>query len=122
MSKNQSDQVHIDCGVRLLKLLEEALRRTGRLLPVNADQVDSEELQATQHSPESGSQPSWYDDPFAVIERGRRLIAHPPLLVPNTTASPTTTNALALAARNGRPISKEIRLIMDADRRKSEGV
>ncbi len=120
MSKNQNDQVHIDCGVRLLDLLEEALRRTGRLLPVNAEQIDSERLQATQYSPESGSQPSWYDDPFAVIERGRHLIEHPPLLVPNTTAPSTTTNALALAARNGRPISKEVRQIMDADRRKSE--
>jgi len=120
MSKNRNDQVHIDRGERLLAILEEALRQSGRLLPVTAGQVSSERTRATQSDTKTDDKPDWFDDPFAVIERGRHLIEHPPALIPNATALSTVTNALALAARNGKPISQEVRRIMDADRRKSE--
>ena len=120
MSKNRNDQVHIDHGERLIAILEEALRRSGRLLPVTAEQVSYDQSRKAQPDTKADDKPDWYDDPFAVIERGRHLIAHPLALVPNTTASSTATNALALAARNGKPINQEVRRIMDADRRKSE--
>lgn len=120
MSKNRNDQVHIDLGERLLAILEEALRQSGRLLPVTGEHVRSEQSRKTQPDSKSNDKPDWYDDPFAVIERGRHLIDHPPVLQSNATILPTATNALALAARNGKPISPDVRKIMDADRRKSE--
>lgn len=120
MRKNQDDQVHIDLGERLLAILEEALRRSGRLLPITVEQLCSEQSRNTQSDSKSDDKPDWYDDPFAVIERGRHLIDHPPVLQPHATTLTTATNALALAARNGKPISPEVREIMDADRRKSE--
>jgi len=120
MKKIQTDRAHVDLGERLLIILEEALRRSGRLLPVTARQVSSEQSKKSQLDANTDDQPDWYDDPFAVIERGRHLFGHPPVLVPYATASSTAKNALALAARNGKPISQEIRRIMDVDRRKSE--
>lgn len=120
MKKIQADHVHIELGERLLAILEEALRRSGRLLPVTDGQVSSEQSGKIQPDTNADGKPDWYDDPFAVIERGRYLIDHPPVLVPNATALSIAKNALALAARNGKPISQEIRRIMDTDRRKSE--
>jgi hypothetical protein len=121
MSKNRGDQFHIDCGERLLAILEEALRRNGRLLPATAEQVDSERSPATLDV-RNDRTPDWYDDPFAVIERGRQLIAQPPVLTAGAATLSTATSALALAARNGKPITQEVRKTMDADRRRSESV
>lgn len=120
MKRIQPDQVHIDLGERLLTILEEALRRSGRLLPVTTGQINSAQSRKSQPDINTEHKPDWFDDPYAVIERGRQLIKQPPVLVSNSIALSNATNALALAARNGKPISQEIRRIMDADRRKSE--
>jgi hypothetical protein len=119
MSKSSDDLFHIDCGERLLTILEEALRKGGKLLPLTTVQVTSEPS-TTSSDIASQPKPHWYDDPFAVIERGRYLIQHPPVVIPHFTVTAVATQALALAARNGNPISEEIRRIMDADRRESE--
>lgn len=120
MAKSRDDQVHIECGERLLDLLQEALRRSGRLPPVTAEQVGIEQSDVTPVSGETENKPEWYDDPHAVLARGRYLIEHPPVLALSTYKVTAAINALALAARNGKPISPEVRRLMDADRQNSE--
>lgn len=119
MTKTFDVQLHIKHGERLLNLLEEALRRSGRLPPITTEQLSSERTDAPQPGSMQNT-PHWFDDPFAVIKKGRELIEKPPELTASDVQSAAARNALALAARNGKPISPEIRKLMDADRQKSE--
>jgi hypothetical protein len=116
------DSVHIECGEQLAALLEQALRRHGQLLPVTPEQLSVERVHyASLEAEQPGKRlPAWYDDPVAVLKRGRYLIAHPPSVKMKSAPESSIVSALAVAARNGHNISPEVRATMDADRRKSE--
>ena len=122
MSSKQDDNVHVRYAEELLSVLELALRQNGQLLPVTLEQITAEpDASSFGLAEPTGRVPIWYDDPFAALQAGRYLLAHPPAVstcsAPN---SPSLVGALALAARNGRQINPEVRAAMDADRRKSE--
>lgn len=123
MSRKQDDSAHVRYGEQLLSLVELALRQNGQLLPVTPEQITPREADATLFGLEEPIRnvPTWYDDPFAALQAGRHLIAHPPALMTHSASSSlSVVSALALAARNGRQISPDVRAVMDADRRKSE--
>jgi hypothetical protein len=123
VSRKEDDSAHVRYGDQLLSLVELALRQNGQLLPVTLEQITAGEADASLFGFEEPiwNVPTWYDDPFAALQVGRHLIAHPPALMTHSTSSSLpVVGALALAARNGHQISPEVRAAMDTDRRKSE--
>ena len=124
MGGRNDDAVHLEYAERLLAMLEQSLRRNGQLLPVEPEQFSVEGVareRALEEELPGGVVPPWYDDPFAALEAGRRVIANPPMLQLNiASAFPSVVGALATAARNGHQITPEVRARMNADRRESE--
>jgi uncharacterized protein YneF (UPF0154 family) len=94
--------------------LHKALKKHGYNLPESEDEIEeSEKALNEQNLPEM---PKYLDDPIKILERGRIKTIE----FDSPTINADAIRNLAMAAREGRKISEDVKKQMEKDRKEAE--